>query len=332
MKSPKQLLTTVLQPIYQIYNKTISREARHKGYQGVANFIFDHCKETALILLIFNSISIIASHFAQIGGLRRSKRENKDYLINQERKELGLDLLLTIIPPFIINNALTKKLDSGEWTTESARRSLIKTITQAGGVAQEELYNTDDIVPVRETIGNLVNTVLKRIAKIEKLPKKCKTFVENNIKPDPINVRVPSVSMEELLIECDAKYKNTPLFDKFYNKSAYDDIQGSRNGMLIMATLGYTIIATAVVMPILKNILSNHTYKKQLEKMGETKESLKRKQRYAQLQITNMSVDNFINENTNTVIKPKQPYSDNSVFDQFNTYGNSVFNTFGPRI
>ena len=319
MKSPKQMLTKVFSPIYQAYNKTISRDARNKCYQGIANFIFEHSKETALIMLVFNSISIMASHFSQIGGLKKSKRENKDYLINQERKELGLDLLLTIIPPFIIHNALMKKLDSGQWTTKSARTKLLNIVTDRQPAYREELYNTDHIAPVRETVGNIANSVLKRISKFEKLPQNFKNIVENKIKPEPINVKVPSVPLEEFLLESEFKNKD---FDS-------RNMRLSRSGMLIMATVGYTILATAVIMPILKNILSNKSYEKELHRNGETKESIKRKQRYNNLSIANISCEKFANENI--MKRNNNLYRHNVVFDQINSNSNA-FSMNGLRI
>ena len=43
--------------------------------------IFEKSKEMPVIMLGLNAISTLSSHISQINGLRKSKRENKDYLI-----------------------------------------------------------------------------------------------------------------------------------------------------------------------------------------------------------------------------------------------------------
>ncbi|MBQ3640889.1 hypothetical protein II906_03055 [bacterium] len=329
MTSPKQLIQKIIRPIYCIMKKTISREARHNGYQGIANFIFEHSNETAIIMLVFNSISILASHFAQIRGLKKSKRENKDYLVSQEKKELGLDLVFTIIPPFIINRALMKKLDSGQWTTKTARDKLLNEIAERQPLNTKfELYNTDHIVPVKQTVSNLNNAIMKRISRIEKLPLKTKEFLKGKIKEIPINIKAPITSTEEMLVDADATGK----FEKlkgFYNNSVYDDVQGSRNGMLIMATLGYTILTSAILTPILKNILANYSYEKELKRRGETRESIKRKQLYSNLYHEYSKFDNFQTK----ILTPSKPNNLNAdIFRDFRLVHDNPYNKLGIKI
>lgn len=284
MKTPKSFIQdNILVPAYQFRKNYISRSAVYSCCNKVANFIFDKSKETALIMLVFNAVSIMSSHIAQIRGLKKSKRENKDYLITQEWQEMGLDLLFTIIPPFMLNNYLMKKLDSGQWTTKSARDKLLYTITPTVGVAKEELYNTSHIKPVRETVGSIVAQATNKLHKVKNLPEcveKAIKYIEKNPNvrlPDP-NKAIPMASMEDITTDFDVIRKRA--FKGFYNGSAYDDISGQRNGMLILATLGYTILASAIITPILKNKLANRSYERRLKKMNETPDSLKRKQRF----------------------------------------------------
>lgn len=273
MSAPKNLFQgKILIPLIQFRKKYISRSALYTACNKTANFIFDKSKETALILLIFNAVSILSSHIAQIQGLRKSDRESKDYLVTQEWQELGLDLLFTIIPPFLINNYLMKKLDSGHWTTKSARNYMIFDITPKVGVCKDEIYNIEHIRPVKETLGTMAAKVLDKVSKIKNLPKsieKIIKFIEKNPHiriPDP-NRSLPIVSMEDITTDFDLSRKK--LVKYFYNGKAYDEICGQRNGLLILATLGYTILASAVITPILKNKLANRSYEKQLIKQEE---------------------------------------------------------------
>ena len=153
----------ILVPLYHFQKKYLSREMASTACKKTANFIFKRSTDTAFILLALNAISTITSHLAQIGGLKRNKRDNSDYLINQEWQELGLDIIFTIIPPFILNNFLMKKLDSGQWTTRSARKNLLDTIAPTVGATRDDLYNTQHIVPVKETLGGYVAKILDKI-------------------------------------------------------------------------------------------------------------------------------------------------------------------------
>lgn len=308
MKTPKSFLQdNILVPAYQFRKTYISRSALFKCCKKVANFIFDKSKETALIMLFFNAVSIISSHIAQINGLKKSKRENKDYLITQELQELGLDLVFTIIPPFMLNNFLMKKLDSGQWTTKSSREHLLYTITPTVGASREDLYSTAHIKPVKETLGNLVAQFTNMLHKIKNLPKPIAQlikFVEKNPYvrlPDP-NKAIPMASLEDITTDFDVIRKRA--FEGFYNGSAYDEISGQRNGMLILATLGYTILASSIITPILKNKLANRSYEKRLKKMGETPESIARKKRF---EYTNYSFED-----------------NSSTFNIFSNYDNSI--------
>lgn len=284
MKAPKNLLQDkILIPLFQFQKKFLSRSALYSACNKTANFIFKKSDDIPFILLFFNSVSVISSHLAQIGGLKKSKRENKDYLITQEWQEFGLDLALTIVPPFLLKNFLEKKLYSGQWTTKSAREKLLFTITPEVGVAKDELYNISHIKPIKETVGNWTAQITSKLKKVQNLPevmKKGISFLEGNpnVKlPDP-NKAVPNATMKQITLDFDANKKNK--FKGFYNGSAYDEIIGQLEGITILATLAYTILASAVITPILKNKLANRAYRKRLEKMGETPESMERKKRF----------------------------------------------------
>lgn len=305
MKTPFELLQDrVLVPVYKFKNKYISRDMLHKVCKNTANFIYDKSKETAIILLSLNAISTISSHISQIRGLKKNKRENSDYLINQEWQELGLDLIATIIPPFMLNNFLMKKLDSGKWTTKSARDNLINVIAPTVGATQNDLYNTQHLVPVKETLGGIIAHGIEKVRNGKKPhPKLEKLFSTLEQKshyiriPDQ-NKAIPLASMEQITTDFDViRHK---AFKKFYHGSAYDEISGQRNGILILAAIAYTVLASCIITPIIKNKLANRSYNNYMKK-----KELKAKK-----------------APINDIIKPMDWYE--------NTDNSSIFNTFSP--
>lgn len=326
MKTPLNFLQDhLLVPLYHFQKKYVSRSALSAVCNKIANFMFENSKETALMMLVFNAVSIISSHIAQIGGLKKSSREHKDYLITQEIQELGLDLIFTIIPPFLINNYLMKKLDSGQWTTKSSREFLLNVITPTVGASKVDLYNTDHIVPVKETLGTMTAKVINSLRKKHAIPKFVNNifeFIEKSpyVKMPDINKYLPVASMEDVTTDFDIIRKKK--FDPFYKGSAYSEINGQRNGLLIFAAIGYTIIASSIITPILKNKLANSSYEKRLNKMGETYESIKRKKRFAYTENTDF--------NSFTEINTFSSLSRNKTSDSNNLNTNKIFNEFNP--
>ena len=347
MKTPMEMLkTNVLAPVYRFYKNYLSGNARHnKIYKPLANFIYDKSKEMPVIMLAFNAISTISSHVSQINGLKKSKKENKDYLITQEIGELGFDLALSIIPPFILNNYLTKKFDSGQWTTKSARKAICETIGPTVGVNSKDYYNIDHIIPAKENIRNTVNSLLLDLKKKNLIPKKLQNRI--NIQPPDLNKKIPIGSTKQLCIDFDEIRKGK--FSDFYKGRAYSEIIGQRDGFLIMAAIGYTVIVSNIVLPILKNKYSNYMYNKQLEKMGETKESIKRKNRYNNLAELNsfeeqQNVFNVFSNTDNSVtpekIPDKQLYTNltttrienKNIFNEINNFSRVSSQSNGLRI
>ena len=359
MKTPLRLFQNfIFVPLHKFHKNFLSRTARGKFFSTVTDFIFDCSKETALIMLFFNAVSIISSHISQIGGLKKSKRENKDYLINQEKQELSIDLVLTIIPPFILNNFLKKKLESGKITTQEARDKLINVVAPVVGVSRDELYSTEHLRPIKETVASLTSKTSELILKkCKKLPikvedairsvdKKAKSFL-----PDPATM-LPFVTLEDIACDFDnlAKEKriSSGILKKFRNGSAYDDLCGQNNGILILTTIAYSILASNIIMPILKNKLSNRSYAKQLEKIGETKESIKRKKRY---EFTNVPINSekdsklfevFSNSDNSTTKaekdnifasdKIKESSQISKPFNSFDSYSKIASQSIGLRI
>lgn len=333
MQSPfEKIQDNFIVPIYEFKKKYLSKSTLNKITKKTSNFIFKYSKETALIMLGLNAVSILSSHICQIGGLKRSKRENKDYLITQERNELLLDLLLTIIPSFMLNNALKKKLESGLITTKDARNKLINVVAPVVGASKDELYNTEYMTPVKETIchslSNLIDISTKKIKNMPSglavnlrrfndfLKSKLPDYVTQFKKP---NLEAITTDFDNLVIE-NKIGKN--ILRKFKNNSAYDELYGLNNGLLIITNIAYTILASNLIMPIIKNKLSNRTYEKQLKAMGETKESLKRKKRY---EFTKYPV-------TDDIINPFTVQNNTGPFNTFESYSRISSQSLGLRI
>lgn len=258
--------------------KNSSKQTFLNTCKSVTNFVYEHSKESAIIILFFNGISILSSHFAQINGLRKSNRENKEYLITQEKNELKLDLALTIIPPFIINKLLTNKLDSGQWTTRSRERKLIEKIIGETGTTANDYFNNLK----KETINN-ISSEIKNI----NLPDYNKIKTETNL--------------GKILDDFDKNHKYSSA--QFYNGSAYDDIIGSRNGMLLATTIFYSIVISNIVMPILKNHLANKAFKKHLQETGETEKSIKIQERFSFAENPVTDINSEVFEKINSLCK-----------------------------
>ncbi len=354
MKTPLNILQdSIIVPVYNFHKNFLSKNAVHASCKKVANFVFNCSKETALIMLIFNAVSILSGHISHIGGLKKSNRENKDYLISQEKKELALDLGLTIVPPFLLNNFLKKKLESGVITTPEAQEKLVNLVAPVVGVSKDELYSTEHIRPIKETIASVCSKFTSAVLKHDKkMPKKLEETLislDQNFKsklPDYVS-KFPSPTLEDIATDFDNLAKENKIsqgiLKKLHNGSAYDDLCGQNNGILIMATIAYTILASNVIMPILKNKLANRSYEKQLAKMGETRESIKRKKKFEQCSYSIFEnnelfspfevSESLLSKNSeNSVFNSFQSQSKNNTFNSFNTYSRIASQSSGLRI
>ena len=292
MRTPAEIFKkNVLSPAYRLYEKNISGSALHKDCQKLSSLLYGKGSDIALVMLLCNAISILSSHIAQIRGLKKSNRENKDYLISQERIELGLDLVLTTIPPSIINYKLKRKLETGEIITRKTEALIIKMAEEAG-VSPSDILKTNAPKSYRQNVKQAANTLLYKLKTITKSkPKK----LWNLIKPRNINIAEETV-------------KNPILEEKLqqvYNKAEYKNFVNRISGATILTTVAYTILISSIVMPIIKNLLANYSYKKQLERMGETPESIRRKKRY------------------NSLIMPEFEIKEKSIFDNIENFKNT---------
>lgn len=294
ISAERPLKSYIFKPLSKLKNEILTPSNLRTQCQRFSNFVFKYSKETAFIMLGFNAISILSGHLAQIGGLKRSKRENKDYLITQEKQEMLLDTVFTVIPPFLIDNFLKKKIDGGKIITKSMEDKLIDYVVPCVGASKDDLYFTEHLPPLKEQGAAFAEKLLgavsgskvfdkKPMAPVKEVLIKAKNAA-HSVLPD-INQSVPMPNLEDFVIDFEesAKLGEVPrdVLKNFYHGSGYQDIWGMRNGLLIMSTLAYTAVASCIITPILKNKLSNYSYSKRLKKMGETKESIKRKQHFS---------------------------------------------------
>ncbi len=307
MMDPRRLLQENLtEPVARFYRKFLSRDAISKGLQTASDLIYERSADPSLMMIFFNSLAIISSHLAQLNGLRKSKRENKEYLMQQEKVELGLDIALSVLPTFWLNRFLSKKLDSGVWSTESARKKMVREVAKVVGADPNDLYDTSHIVPVKEKLVEGFNTFKGFLARNKHIPAEWRDKID--FVPKNLNKSVPAPKFVNILLEYDNIKQGTATTMR--NGRAFDDLGHSRNGMLIMATLAYTILATNIIMPILKNKLTNRTYKKELELKGETPESIRRKKRY-----TFNSNASYIDDNQFSEISSVNKFSKSSLYE-----------------
>ena len=333
IKPLKILQKHLIAPVYNFFDTYINVQMLEHECNKVSNFIYNKSRETAVILLTLNAISTISSHISQIIGLKRNKRDNGDYLITQEWEELGLDLIFTIIPPFILNKFLMKKLYLGEWTTKSTKEALQKEILPAIGASEEiDLYSSQEIVPLKETIGGMTAEMIQKIRKMKKVPKPviklCNLLEKNkNVRiPDP-NRAVPKCALEHLTTE----------YDKHKGSSLGKSILNERKGLLILAAISYTVIASCIITPIIKNKLSNKHFDKKMEKEKLRLSKLPKSVIYkyndifetqSETEIFGIFRDKIPNEEKSNISKSPP----NNLFEEFNTYNKNYSQSSGLRI
>lgn len=341
----------IYKPARRLKKKTLGKINPTKILGKITNFLYSKSSNVALIMTLGDAISIFSSHTQQINGLKKSDRENKDILITQEKTERILDLLLTIAPPIAINRWIKKIFESGRVTTRDFEDKLKHVVGPGAGVHRKEFWKIDHIRPIKEEFFSLCLDMSTEIANKKKLPeplKNCFKKISNFFKsklPDMSKI-IPNVSLQTITTRFDDLGSNIGKTTKkmLKNGSAYDELQGFVNGMSIIGVIGYSILASNVIMPFLRNKISSYLTDKKLKEMGETRESIKRKKRYAHTNITSLSTPNSIfndfkvgsttpftniNSKTENIIQPNKK---EDPFAIFNTYSKISSQSTGLRI
>lgn len=274
----------VFVPLSKIRHSVLSKRGFYKACHKFSDINYYCSQDTSLAMVLSTSLAVFASHCAHIAGLKRSNRENKEFLLEQEKAEFKTDLALTIIPPFLIDRFFKIKVDAGECTTHEIRRRMECGILLHYGKGRKDVYNTEHIKSMKELGKFLIEVIAKKIKNL-KLKLLGAKIIEKAIKFP--NVKMYSTPLEKFAMDLDwqNKFGLADNFDgfNFYKNSAYSDMVNQTNGLKVLPTLVYTAVMSAIVVPICKNLIANRMYKEQLALVGETPESAKRKKRYGNL-------------------------------------------------
>ncbi len=335
-----------------------------------SNIVYSGSKRMDIVMLLFNAIAILSSHTAQIHGLEKSNRENKEFLIELEEKERKIDLALTLIPPLIINSIISRKLEKGEITTRYAEKALDK-VVQDAGLPDAAIYskvthkanflrNVSDICKFLKQKGNDYPLIQDFVVSIMSFTKK---FMHDEFPAIYKNIEKKFREYNEYLkrysdyknkvtwgivkkwdtLDRDYKFAGTnPTGDLLTNGSAIDEIEGMKNGILTASFIAYSILASNIIMPFFKNRWTNQEYDRGLKEMGETRESMRRKRRFEfnDNPVTEKSKDifNVFEDNTNSNMNPMQAsviseaVKVNNPFNAFDKYTNLAFKNAGLKI
>lgn len=365
-KKPLKIFTSpILKPALFIRDFVKKRPIGYKIARKLSNFVYDHSQETALVMLFGDAVSILSSHNAQIKGLEKSDRENKDILIAQEKIERVLDIFLSIVPPILLTRKIKKLVESGHFTTKKFQ-TLQKDVLAVGlGLPYENLNNIDHIRPIKETAIVTTYRTLNALGNYKALPKDVNYEALPNLKKMQFQTQKLlrkaggyfrekvayldytgiGESLQQLCIDFDNKAGkiSADVRDKLQNNSAYDEFQTMVNGFTIAGITAYSILSSTVIMPIIRNKLSSRMKTIQLANMGQTRGDVRRRRRFAytNTQIPEPDGKIFNSFDTPYLLResvpqktdkeiPKVPL--NTTFNSFNEYNNLITQSTVLRI
>lgn len=308
MKTPltkivKPFVSFTIKPALFVRDFFRKRPLPYKFSRVLSNFVFDYSKETALVMLFGDAVSILSSHNAQIKSLEKSDRENKDLLISQEKIERSLDLVLSIVPPLFLTRKIKKCVESGHITTRKFQSLLREVIPPSQGIDTKNLNRIEHIRPIKETTIVTAEKALRALSefkaisptkeydslsKLQKLQfntqktlKKGSDFLKAKV--SYLDAMLIPKSLRELCIAVDNQSGEVSdsVRAKLKNGSAFDEFQGMVNGFCIAGVIGYSILSSNVIMPIVRNKLSTKFRTEQLALNGLTRSDIKRRKRFA---------------------------------------------------
>lgn len=360
----KTIVCPVLKPALFIRDFFRKRPLGYKFSRKLSNFVFEYSKETALIMLFGDAVSILSSHNAQIKSLEKSDRENKDLLISQEKIERILDLGLSIVPPIFLTRKIKKCVESGHLTTRKFQNLQREVILPSLGIEANSLNHIEHIRPIKETAIVSTHKALKSLSeykaispqidyntlsKAQKLQfntqnvlKKGSNYLKSKVKYLD-TTEIPK-SLQELCIAVDNLTGDVPdsVRCKLRNGSAFDEFQGMVNGFTIAGVIAYSILSTNIIMPIVRNKLSSKFRTEQLANMGLTRSDIKRRKRFAytntQMPETGSEIFSSFNSPSfaNRITKQENDKipkpNESNTFSSFNTFSKIASQSTGLRI
>ena len=345
MKTPLKTITKNTIKIFQnkILNPVFEQGKPHnlKGLvEKFVDFYFDKSQDATSMMLFFDAISLLTSTMAQINVQKKRNDPNKEYLIEQQKSEFKASLPLTIIFPFFVVKFLGRQLSSGKVMTQSTNKLVEDVIKPYLGYGKNDGFYIAPLKTTKEVFQegkNLFLTVLKKIA-----PQKYK----NRIKIIPINPNkdVPGLTLKNLLFEFDQKvadelralnsqniqdisYFRSPRVQEvlgkkaLYKNSAVKHVNGEIEGIKILTLIALNVITANIIMPIIKNKITNKRHKKELEVIGEDLNSKRRKDRYNNLKVYNEKEEEnifeaFSNFDNSITRKPLDNKPDKTIYKQ----------------
>lgn len=376
MKTPLKTITKNATKIFQnkILNPIVEKGKPHelKGFvERFVDFYFDKSQDAASMMVFFDAISLLTSTIAQINVQNKRNEANKEYLIEQQKSEFKASLPLTILLPFFVVKFLGRQLTSGRIMTKSTRELIEKVIKPYLGYTPNDGYYIPPLKTINEVLHETKNSLLKILKKIA--PQKYK----NHIKIIPIdpNKDVPCLTLKDLLFKFDQQvaddlrqlksqnfddikfFKKNPYVQEVLNKkplfkkSAVAHVNGEIEGIKILTLIALNVITANVIMPIIKNKITNNRHKKELAAIGENLNSKRRKDRYTNLKgFTNIEeekniFETFSNFDNSTSRKPldnkpdptiyrqlMKPNEQNNIFKDINTFSTNSTQSSRLRI
>ena len=377
MKTPLKEIGKKTLKIFQnkILNPIVEKGKPHelKGFiESFVNIYYKMTQDAAFTLIFLDAISLYTSKKAQIDVLKKKNEQNKEYLIEQQQSEFTASLILTVLLPALVMIPLGRLLSSGKIMTASSRDIIEKVVKPYLGYTPNDGYYIQPFKNVvKEGFQKTVNFFLTTLKKI--VPKQYKNQIKiPNVNP---NNDIPVLTLKNLLFEFDQKvanelkkinsqdirdlkyFKESSTVQEIFRKkpllknSAVAHINGEIEGIKILSLIGLNIVTSNIVMPIFKNMLTNHKHKKELALIGETLNSKRRKDHYSNLKgisferkeknifeafsnydnsITKQPLDNKSNNTKyQNLIKPKEQ---ENIFKDINTFSTTSTQSSRLRI
>ena len=204
MKYAKKAFEFIQDKIICPIPRKLSRDAILGKIEDFAEFFYQKSKDPATMMIVFDLISLGTSTLAQINGLKKSDRENKDYLIQQEMSEAIASLPLTIGLPYFFTKWISRQLESGKVMTKSTRAILDNVIKPYCGVQGKEAFYVAPKLKTKQWLEIEINSILKKLKKTKILPKGLRNRIQvKNINP---NTNVPLATLFDLLYDLTNKY------------------------------------------------------------------------------------------------------------------------------
>lgn len=180
--------------------------------------LYEKSTDTAKMMLIFDTVSTISSHYNQIRALRKTKADssksptadsNSKYLITQEAVEALLDLCY-IVSGFSLNKKLDQKLASGDWLSPQTKDKMTTLIPQMTKLGRDEIFLNLEPVPLslKEKIELIFSKCANRLSQSDFAPSFVKKISSSYLSNHPLPDKVVSFNRLKTLKDRMAEISN----------------------------------------------------------------------------------------------------------------------------